>query len=446
MARGAFVSETTVDILRHIRSSSRKISQKRQTLDEVDVGIASDVAEIKALQRECEALGSKRLVQEKLAGIDRIGPHLEKLDDLKVSLTKEINDYQSDLRCLRERLEQEFWRDLISDGHPDPDDGVSSDTTPAKVEVDARGKFGSSEEHHGHIVDQNDQNRSPTDQNLSPTSQAPSTVDDPMRKAMSLLYTTKENLIAAASDFHRLDRVCEAQRRDFEEHTIPEWHDMSRTEFDLEELLHRVGRTKELIQAEKAYSEAGRLAVEVGLVREDSEQSCHFLDDASDGRFSGDRCEIFLEPKKMDSIESWRQRIETPHSETFDHGEGDDWEVDSVQFGEGCSTHADEGSKKKIVCFEDSREMARQEMSRAGVFTCADELLSHGSPVIQPQALPSATPVPVQVWTETDISTAGIWTPSLGVMKELLLSGQAVVARFSATWSSRRGNDGSFRG
>lgn len=72
------------------------------------------------------------------------------------------------------------------------------------------------------------------------------------------------------------------------------------------------------------------------------------MEGCRDGSCSGDENATFVEGKYKGFIQAWRERIEPASSEVFVSGEGDVWEVDSVSFGEGCSTHADQWNNTEI--------------------------------------------------------------------------------------------------
>ena len=268
-------------------------------------------------------------------------------------------------------------------------------------------------------------------------SQSLDTSNVQIRKAMSFLGSAKENLQAATTNFIQLDKLCEAQRREFSTHMIPEWRGMSKTEFDLGQLAQKIELTRELVRAERAFSEAGRYAVEVGFIRDDPDQSCHFVDEPEDGASSGDRWETLVEQKDMDFIKAWRENVAPASLYSPVSVECDVWEVDSVYFGEGCSTHADEWNKTRIDRFERSREVERVKMSNAGCVAFPDEVLCQHSPAIDGQRLSPVAP------NECAAARAEPWKTSLatGIMKELLVSVHAAVAKISATWSSRRSGD-----
>lgn len=426
------LTQRTLDNLQHVRFHSKQIARKERKLNEITRCIGDDEARIKTVLRECKDVEAEDELQEAQRRIEEIGSNLPRLDEQKAQLTQELQYHNLDLTDARECVQDEIFRVLLETGQLNATDASSNGDSELMEGIESAGNqypHGNPEHEQG-IANAGGSHLSAQQSDYG---------DLRARTGLSVLDSAKENLQAAAANFHQYGRICDAQRRDFERHAIP---DLSRTEFDLEQLTKKIELTKELIQAEQAYSEAGRYAVEVGFVREDSHQSCHFLEDADDGACSGDMRETFIEPKQMNFIETWRENIGSPCSERSAHSQGDRWEVDSVNFGEGCSTHADEWSKKRIDRFEESRQMQREEMHRSGVFACADELVGFHTPTLESPAMP----FPAQRHTGIDAVRAGLWKPSFEVVKELLVSGQAAMAKFSAPWSSQRGTGGPYCG
>jgi hypothetical protein len=422
------LTSETVEVLRQIRSYSRQISQKQIALEKVFDGIASAQARTDALLGEYDAMSEGTERAEKFDEIDSIALRLGKLNEAKAELNEEMRCQKIDLLEFYERLEGDIWLALVQSGQVEADDAVS-DVASDPHEVLNEGGSNLSYGHDGHMFYGND-----------PDAIHPDIMDhdgdadrDPTQKAMSLLYVTKEELQNTSRSFYQLDRLCKEQRQEFESNLVPEWRGMSKTEFDLEQLAQRIELTKELVRAERAYSEAGRYAVEVGLIREDSDQSCHFVDYPDDGACSGDRYAVVVEVQDTSSIEAWLEGFSPAFSTSPVSAHGDEWEVDSVRFGEGCSTHADEWNKPKIVRMEQLRELERESLGRAGIITYPD--------VIMCQHLESgpASPVSISQYEGADSAALVLWKPSFAIMKELVVSGQAAVARISATWSNRQG-------
>ncbi|KAF7503010.1 hypothetical protein GJ744_004717 [Endocarpon pusillum] len=426
------VTERTVDFLQQIRSNVRHISQKQQKLHEINDEITSDEDRIERLLQEYEEVQEETGGKDQLDAIKQVGSELKKLDSLKVSLAEDLSNHKASLLFFRERLEDEIWLALVQSGQVRPDDDISdSGLSPHRQSMED--SCHSINSHHDVVLRHNDPDAG---QDCTMNDDSDTTIEQ-MRKAMSLLEATKNNVRDVGMRFRQLDRLCEAQRRDFEDGIVPEWQDMTRTEFDLEQLALRMDLTRELVEAEKAYSDAGRFAVEVGYSRDDSNQSCHFVDDPDDGACSGDRYVTLVEEKGMDFIESWRKGIAATISTSPGSAQGDDWDVDSVNFGEGCSTHADEWYKPKIERWEDERELERMKWHRAGIVARPDTMVCDHTSVLDHQGLPEAVSSSVSQYAETDSSRAGLWKPSLALVKELVVTGHAAVSRFSATWSTR---------
>jgi len=402
--------------------------RKQQTLKEIDVRIVNKKSKIKTILKEYEALESKTEGQGKLDDIKKIGSRNQELGDLKVKLAQELSDHQLNILYQREGLEEELWRALLESGQMDVEDD-SSDVALDTLGSNTGGSRQSLEDRQGQMNEQSN----PYPGVVCAVGQAPDTANDKIQTAMSLLGAAKEDFHAATMDFYHFDRMCEEQRQDFQAGVIPEWREMSRTQFDLEQLAQKIQLTREVIRAEEAYSEAGRYAVEVGFIRDDADQSCHFVDEPDDGFCSGDRYATHVEEKDAGFIEAWQERIASPSSKNSANGDGDIWEVDSVQFGEGCSTHADEWNKIRISRWEGLREMERVRMRTAGNAASADDLIDQYLPILDGRE--------VQQRVGLQIPRAGLWNPSIAIVKELLVSGQAAVAKFSATWSSRRGGN-----
>lgn len=426
------MTDRAVDLLRQIRRNTRHISQKQQKLNEINDEITSNEDRIERLLQEYEVLQEETGGQDQLDAIKQVGSDLKELDSLKVRLAEDLSEHKSNLLYFRERLEDEIWLGLVQSGQIRPDDDIS-DTGSSPHGQSMEDCCHSINSHHDAGVKQNDPDAG---QDCAMNDDSDTTREQ-MQKAMSLLEATKENVRAVGMRFRQLDRLCEAQRRDFEDGMVPEWRDMTRTEFDLEQLALKMDLTRELVEAERAYSDAGRFAVEVGYSRDDSNQSCHFVDDPEDGACSGDRYATFVEEKGTDSIEAWREGIAATFSTSPVSAQGDDWDVDSVNFGEGCSTHADEWYKPKIERWEDEREHERMKWHRAGIVARPDTMVCDHTSVLDHQDLPEAVPFSVSQYAETDSPRAGLWKPSLALVKELVVTGHAAVAKFSATWSTR---------
>jgi hypothetical protein len=430
------VPKQTVEVLRQIRTNASQMLQKQTTQDEVNMRIASVEAEIKSLAQGFQSSESEAKRQERQNAINEVGSELEELDALKARLARELSAHRSSLVYFRERLEDELCRALEKSGQLDAEIDVSylhsNQLTRSMESRDISQDIG--EEYlttHGKS----------SAENSYPADKDGDSEDCRIGKARTLLVSTKEDLQDATMSFLQLERLCEAQRHEFETRMIPELHGMSRTEFDLEQLAQKIELTKELIRAGKAYSEAGRYAAEVGFIREDSDQSCHFVEDPADGACSGNKYAAFVEEKDLAFIEAWRERIGPQYSTSPVSGEGDAWEVDSVQFGEGCSTHADEWYKTRIDRWEEVREKERVKMRTMGNIAFADEVFYEPSPALDLRGLPFPMLAATEESAQVKFSGAGGWIPSLEIMKELLVSGQAVLANFSVGWSSGRGSD-----
>lgn len=405
-------------------------------LNEADTGIASEEAEALRVLEEYHALKSEPGRQVRLDSIQKIGANLDELNDLKKRLTEELSTHTSDLLYFRERLEDELWRELVASGQM-----AIEDEFP---EVESNPPGATTEDGYTSLDGYQEAKTDRSDTSAKTGTAVgweSDSANDKTREAMSLLGAAKQDLHAATQNFRHLDRLCETQRREFDAGVLPKWHDMSRTEFDLEQLAQKVQVSRELIMAERAYSEAGRYAVEVGFIRDDADQSCHFLDAPEDGACSVDRYVTSMEDKDMDFIEAWREKIATPCSKSSTDGDGDVLEVDSVYFGEGCSTHADEWDKIRIDRWESMRAMERVKMHTVGNAASPDDMACQHSPVLEPQDVPPAAPVSAQQFEGPSVPRVRLMKPSVAIMRELLISGQVAVAKFSAAWSSRRQPD-----
>jgi hypothetical protein len=432
MSESVSLNTGTIDVLRQIRSNDRNVFRKQQELDQITVSIANGEARISTLLSECEAIGSETRVQSNFDEIDRIGAHLKRLDKTKARLAGELIDHKSSLVYLRERLENDLWLALVESGQVEDGEDVS-DVASEPHEATNEGGSNFSYSHDEHLGDGGDPDAFDPDVMDHDGDPAP----DPTQKAMSLLYVTKEELQAASRSFWQLDKLCQEQRREFESNMVSDWHGMSKTEFDLEQLAQRIELTRELIRVERAYSDAGRYAVEVGLLREDSDQSCHFVEYPDDGACSGDRYAMFVEEKDTTLIETWLEGFPSTFSPSPVSATGDEWEVDSIRFGEGCSTHADEWNKPRIERMEQLRALERENLGRVGIITHPDEMICQHLPGYGCKESASASTVSTSGCGGMDGSGAGLWKPSFAIMKELVVSGQAAVAKFSATWANR---------
>lgn len=377
------VTERTIDLLRQIRSNAGHSSRTQQRLDEVDISITSQEAAIMTLLKEYQELESDTGRQKKLDEVTRMGSGLDQLNELKVRLAQELSTHKPDLLYLRQRLEDELCHQLVESGQMEIEANTYNITS--NLLDPSMGRSQSSQDHLGRMNERVDLGL----ETAAAADEPQDTANNQMQAAIGLLDAAKDGLRAATRSFLDVDMECEAQRQEFEAGIGPAWHGMSRTEFDLEQLALKIDTTRELIKAEKAYSEAGRYAVKVGFVREDSDQSCHFLDDPDDGACSNDRDAVFVEVKDMSFIEAWREKIISPCSNSSERGEADTWEVASVNFGESCSTHADAWNKVRIDRWQELREMERLRLLRAGNVACPDELVGQHSSVLLHHGLPS---------------------------------------------------------
>ena len=344
------VSERIIEVLRKVRSNAIKSLEKKETLDILTSRITRTDAAIDDLIKGYNSLESEHERKERRDEVEKVATELEELEALKRRLLGELNTINDDLLYYRQRLEDELWRALVGSGQVRADEGIS-EIVPDQLEGEAHCVSSQDPRH----VCEGDQRAIGDEQSCSANDLAKSD-DCRIQEAEALLDSSKADLCAAVERFQYLDRLCMAQRQQFETRIIPEWHDMSRTEFDLEQLAQKIEHTRELIRAEKAYSEAGRFAKEVGFIREDSDQSCHFVDEPDDGAHSGDRHATFVEDNDMTFVEDWREGISPPSWSPSARSPGDVWEVDSVRFGEGCSTHAEEWNKIRIDRWDEMRE------------------------------------------------------------------------------------------
>ena len=418
MGEMVVVNQEIIEVLREVRKNALQKWQKQQRLDDIPVRITSAEAAIKGLNKGYKSLKSEHERQERQDEIDKIADELDELYALKKRLPEELNTHKGDLLYYRERLEDRLWHALVESGQIRADEDAS-DIAPDELQ---------GEEGQG----------SAAAENSCSAGEGTNPEECRTRKAQFILGSAKAKLEDAKERFHYLDRLCEAQQYEFENHVHPEWHDMSRTEFDVDQLALKIDHTRELIRAQKAYSEAARYAIEVGLVREDSDQSCHFLDEADDGNCSGDQYAFSVEKEDTGFIENWRKTIAPACPSPSTRSEGDVWEVDSVSFGEGTSAHADEWEKIRIDRWDEMREVERKRMHEAGTVACADELLCRHTRSFDCHRPASELPIPVGQPATGQAPRAGLWKPSFIAVRDLVISGHAIVARFSASWYARR--------
>jgi hypothetical protein len=417
------VPQRIIEVLQQIRSNARKILVKQQELEDVDTGIESDRTKIKTLLDECESLDGSIELDGKLEDVKKIGSQLTQLENQRTRLSEELRNHNSDLLYFRERLEDELWHALVETGQVQVED-EEIDIVPSPQNASMGGSDISCYNHRGHMIGSSDLNIDAA----YATGQVPAAENEQIQNARSLLGAAKENLQDAVMAFDQLDQLCAAQRREFETRIIPEWRDMTRTEFDLQQLAHKIELSRQLVQAERAYSEAGRFAMEVGFVREDAEQSCHFLDEPNDGTYSGDRYEATVEDKDDGFIEQWRKNVGLACSTSPASAKSDVWEVDSVKFGEGYSTHGDEWNKIRIDQWEGLRDMERVKI-QDGSFASPDELVCQHMPLAAPTSTPRGEGI--------DTSRPGLWKPSFASIKGMVTSGRAAVVKYSEGWSIR---------
>lgn len=437
MDRKILLTQEALRSLRQVRRNSKQISRKEQKLRETNARIADEEARIKDVVREHKDVESDRELQEAQGRIEELGLKLKRLDALKAKLANDLSGHDIDLSDARQHLEEEICSGLQGAGQlTDVDDTSDVDSDPGEAVADDDNR--SLDQYQEHLVEES---------SLGSGNPGLSAHDNDSarcrtQKAMSLLGAAREDLQNATRDFRDLERMCQAQRQDFDAGVVPEWRDLTSTEFDLEQLAQNMDFTKKLIKAQRAYSEAGRHAVEVGFVREDSNQSCHFLDDSDDGACSGDTYAIPVPNKgKRDFVEAWLG-VTPPYSTEAEPGERDAWEVDSIKFGESCSVHGEGWYRIRIDRFEELRGMERERFSGVGIVAYPDELLI---PVCDRQRLLPATPFPVQESARIDVSRAGLWKASSAFLKDVLVSGRAASAKLSVRWLARRDNGGIIR-
>lgn len=411
----AVVNQDIINVLRQVRKIALQVWQKQEAMDGITARITSAEAAVDDLGKGYSRLKTEPERQERQDKIDKVADELDDLYALQKRLPQELKTHKEDLQWHRSCLEDQLWNALVESGEVPADEDVLAaipDILPGE-EV---------------------QRSAAADQVTSPE-------EYQRQKAESLLYTRKAELEEAQMRFHYLEGNCKAREFEFENGIHAEWHDMSRTEFDLEQLAVKIDHTQTLIRAEEAYSEAARHAVEVGLVRDDAEQSCHFLDEADDGNCSDNQDALFGGEQDQDTafIEHWRQAIVGPTCrELSTRAESDGWEVDSIEFGEGTSAHADEWEKIRINRWDEMREAERKQMHEAGMAADADELLCGRS-----RRFDSPEPAPAMAEAAGQLATGeparvGLWRPHFHAVRDLVNSGQAAIARFSANWSAHR--------
>lgn len=108
--------------------------------------------------------------------------------------------------------------------------------------------------------------------------------------------------------------------------------------------------TRELIDAEEAFSAARKAAVQGGLDIEDADQTSDFGDE-DDGAYPPSVDEQLIRHAPRDRVEAWLAGVETPASDfelPESHVEIDEWAADEVEIGDSYSTVAETEEKRKI--------------------------------------------------------------------------------------------------
>ena len=116
--------------------------------------------------------------------------------------------------------------------------------------------------------------------------------------------------------------------------------DITRTEFDLEQLMQIQETTRELIEAEKAYSEIAWRLMDMGAIELTPSQTSRFVDQPEDEECLQNEAERALKATDVSRIERWKDRLDEANSSDID-GADEAWEIQTIGFGESCSVIAE---------------------------------------------------------------------------------------------------------
>lgn len=170
----------------------------------------------------------------------------------------------------------------------------------------------------------------------------PQHVDDPAeqekRDALETYEQTRAMLVEKQLEFDTRDIRYQDDLSEFFRDAEAGQCDTTRTQFDQLQVGFVRWATRDLIEAEAAYSEACNHARDLGVIGNDSVMSSDFVDDVNDGYRESKEAER-VSRIDMPGITNWLCNVpETFETSTaMPETPADDWDVRSVDFGESVS-------------------------------------------------------------------------------------------------------------
>ena len=170
------------------------------------------------------------------------------------------------------------------------------------------------------------------------------------REAIALLRKTQARRHEIEADFENRSELYKDDLERWKEHVAAGRLEMSRTEFDIQWCRDYGDLGLDLAEAEMARSQAAIAVLKLNALPIAYSQTSKFPDDPEDEAGLQREAERAMATLDVGKVEDWLRSLDeapSPVDQSIEV-EADDWDVQSLQFGEGCSGIADNWVKIRV--------------------------------------------------------------------------------------------------
>lgn len=181
--------------------------------------------------------------------------------------------------------------------------------------------------------------------------------EDKKRAALAKLHETEAQYREAQYRFGSRSELYRDALEQWQQQTTAGVGSMTRTDFDVEYCIRYGDLGLDLIEAEANRSKAALEVMELNARPITLSQTSKFADDPSDAEELRKEAEHAMSMLDVGKVEAWLQTVqEDEPTEQQTEVEADDWEAQSLQYGESCNGVAEPWTKLRLKRWNGARE------------------------------------------------------------------------------------------
>ena len=351
------VTPAVLKSIEEIGQRERTLASLQRRLRKANVININDEGRLQILQSDLnKGQGSNEANMELRNTLERLEKAYQYSCNVKEMLTSAIKSQEMNTRFAREELESEIRTLLL----------------PLGILEESNAHSEMSQDDFADAVDENHKTESDTVEDAAdPPEVDERNAEEEAKAEAAQIYKDAKRLLQSVQlkydiQLGFLTDDLEMYAQAVEEETC----DIPQTEFDLEQLMRIQETTRELIEAEQAYSEVGWQVMDMGAIEFTPSQTSRFVDQPEDGEGLQEEADRALKATDVSRIERWKDQLDDAKSTDSDEVD-EAWDVRTIDLGESCSVVADGREGVRIARWnrvrgEDWQAMKERDLLKPG--------------------------------------------------------------------------------